>query len=88
MNKPLSEKEKLITMLTGIYDQLEELELVLEASFSDLRINLNKEEQDKLKEQQQKLSVIDQTIEKIKPFLIKKLLAPTQTKYQEHSSLN
>jgi exoribonuclease R len=62
MNKPLSEKEKLVTMLTEIYDQLEELELVLEASFSDLRISLNKEEQDKIKISEQKLSVIDQII--------------------------
>ncbi len=37
MNKPLSDKEKLLSMLTEIYDQLEELELVLEASFSDHR---------------------------------------------------
>lgn len=63
MNKPLSEKEKLITMLTEIYDQLEELEFVLEASFSDQRISLNKEEQDQIKASEQKLAVLDKTME-------------------------
>ena len=44
MNKQLSEKEKLLSMLKEIYEQLEELESVLDASFSDKRINLKKEE--------------------------------------------
>jgi hypothetical protein len=59
MNKPQSEKEKLLTMLTEIYDQLEELESVLEASFSDLRFNLNRQEQEKLTKPMQKLTVIE-----------------------------
>jgi hypothetical protein len=63
MNKPLSEKEKLLTMLTEIYDQLEELESVLEASFSDLRSSLNQEEQEKLTIPVQKLSAIENKIE-------------------------
>ncbi|MGG3562564.1 hypothetical protein ABES03_13305 [Neobacillus rhizosphaerae] len=63
MNKPLSEKEKLLTMLTEIYDQLEELESVLEASFSDLRYSLNQEEQEKLTIPVQKLSAIENIIE-------------------------
>ncbi|MEH7301528.1 MULTISPECIES: hypothetical protein [Neobacillus] len=63
MNKPLSEKEKLLTMLTEIYDQLEELESVLEASFSDLRSSLNQEEQEKLTLPVQKLSAIENKIE-------------------------
>jgi YesN/AraC family two-component response regulator len=63
MNKPLSEKEKLLTMLTEIYDQLEELESVLEASFSDLRTSLNQEEQEKLTIPVQKLSAIENKIE-------------------------
>ncbi|WHY75843.1 hypothetical protein QNH20_17150 [Neobacillus sp. WH10] len=62
MNKPLSEKEKLLTMLTEIYDQLEELGSVLEASFSDLRINLNRHEQEKLTVPVQKLSEIENKI--------------------------
>lgn len=44
----MSEKEKMLTMLTEIYDQLEELESVLEASFSDHRFHMNSEEQEKL----------------------------------------
>jgi hypothetical protein len=35
-----SPQEKLLTMLTEIYDQLEELEEVLEHSFTDLRGSL------------------------------------------------
>ncbi|MEH7353531.1 hypothetical protein V7150_08125 [Neobacillus drentensis] len=62
MNKPLSEKEKLLTMLTEIYDQLEELGSVLEASFSDLRISLNRNEQEKLTVPVQKLSDIEDKI--------------------------
>ena len=48
MTIPMSEKEKMLTMLTEIYDQLEELESVLEASFSDHRLHMNSEEQEKL----------------------------------------
>lgn len=59
MNKPISEKEKLLTMLTEVYDQLEELESVLEASFSDLRLSLHKEEQEKLIVPVQKLTDMD-----------------------------
>jgi len=62
MNKPLSEKEKLLTMLTEIYDQLEELESVLEASFSDLRMSLKRDEQEKFIVPVQKLSEIENKI--------------------------
>ena len=55
----MSEKEKLVTMLTDIYDQLEELESVLEATFSDLRTNLNKNELDKITVPKQRLTVIE-----------------------------
>lgn len=37
MNAELSQKEKLLLMMTDIYNQLEELESVLEDSFSNLR---------------------------------------------------
>jgi hypothetical protein len=59
VNKPISEKEKLVTMLTDIYDQLEELESVLEATFSDLRTNLNKNEFNKITIPKQRLTVIE-----------------------------
>ncbi|AIM15407.1 hypothetical protein [Neobacillus sp.] len=55
----LIEKEKLLIKLTDIHDQLEELEFALEASFSELRKNLNKEEQDKLAVSKQKLSMLE-----------------------------
>ncbi|MDQ6599426.1 hypothetical protein E2K98_16460 [Bacillus salipaludis] len=60
MNKPMSEKEMLLTMLTDIYDQLEELESVLEASFSDLRNSLVEDEHNKLTVPKQRLSAIDE----------------------------
>ncbi|MBI0576099.1 hypothetical protein IEC97_01900 [Neobacillus cucumis] len=59
MNKPMSEKEMLLTMLTDIYDQLEELESVLEASFSDLRNSLVEDEHNKLTVPKQQLSAIE-----------------------------
>lgn len=68
MKNSLSEKERLLTTLTEIYDQLEELELVLEASFSDLRLSLNKEELIKLKVNEQRLSVVEMELEQINLF--------------------
>jgi hypothetical protein len=41
-------QEKLLTMLTEIYDQLEELEEVLEHSLTDLRGNLYQQQADKM----------------------------------------
>lgn len=67
MNKSLADKEQLLTMLTGIYDQLEELESVLEASFSEQRIRLNMEEQRKLMKPIQKLGLIEKTLTNIDP---------------------
>ena len=65
MNKPLSDKEKLISMLTEIYDQLEELEVVLEASFSDMRNSLDREEQDKVTVIKQKLCGLEKSIDTV-----------------------
>lgn len=65
MNTPLSEKENLLTMLTVIENQLEELESVLEASFSDLRISLNNEEQKKINDSAQKLSFLEHKIDQL-----------------------
>ncbi len=55
-------------MLTGIYDQLEELESVLEASFSDLRTSLNREEEQKLVEPVQRLSELERKCASTDPF--------------------
>jgi hypothetical protein len=63
MNKPSPEKEKLLSMLTEIHDQLEELELVLEASFSDHRNNLNNEKLNKISASAQRLSIIEKDLE-------------------------
>jgi hypothetical protein len=43
-----SPQEKLLTMLTEIYDQLEELEEVLEHSLTDLRGNLYQQQVDRI----------------------------------------
>jgi hypothetical protein len=67
MNKRLSEKEKMLSMLTEIYDQLEELESVLEASFSDLRTNLNKNEPKKITILEQRLLVLENGIFNLNP---------------------
>ena len=52
-------------MLTEIYDQLEELEIVLEASFSDLRIQMNNEELTKLTAPVQKLTKLENELDRI-----------------------
>jgi hypothetical protein len=67
MNSSLPEKEKLLSMLTEIYDQLEELEIVLEASFSDLRIQMNTEEQNKLSAPVHRLTMLEKELDKINP---------------------
>ncbi|WP_310191290.1 hypothetical protein [Neobacillus niacini] len=67
MNSSLPEKEKLLSMLTEIYDQLEELEIVLETSFSDLRIQMNHEEIIKLTAPVQKLHKLEKELDRINP---------------------
>lgn len=63
MNMSLPEKEMLLSMLTEVYDQLEELEQVLEASFSDLRHNLNNEELDKISTTEIRISKLEKEID-------------------------
>jgi VIT1/CCC1 family predicted Fe2+/Mn2+ transporter len=65
MDKAIPDKEKLLSMLTDIYDQLEDLELVLEATFSDLRNRLNDEELSKISKSEDRLSTIEKNIERI-----------------------
>lgn len=78
MNKPLSEKEKLLSMLTDIYDQLEELESVLEASFSDLRISLNKDEQIKISDTSKKILFTESKIDHVNLTFFENSLEPNQ----------
>lgn len=49
-------KEKLLSMLTEIYEQLEELEVVLEHSLTDLRENLNNQQLSQINELDNKIS--------------------------------
>jgi hypothetical protein len=67
MNSSLPEKEKLLSMLTEIYDQLEELEIVLESSFSNLRTQMNNEELNKLSAPVQKLNKLEKELDRINP---------------------
>ena len=69
MTIPMSEKEKMLTMLTEIYVQLEELESVLEASFSGHRLNMYSEEQQKLTVTLHHLSDIEGKSSKVNPEL-------------------
>lgn len=52
-------QEKLLTMLTEIYDQLEELETVLEGSLADLRSNLHQQHSINLEKSEGKLTAIE-----------------------------
>jgi hypothetical protein len=64
MNPSLPEKEMLLSMLTEIFDQLEELEIVLETSFSDLRIQMNNEELKKFSAPVQKLDNLEKELDR------------------------
>jgi molecular chaperone GrpE (heat shock protein) len=65
MTRPLTEKEQLITKLTGIYDQLKELDMALEASFSELRTNLDREQHEKIADSHQKMIHLEKIIDTI-----------------------
>jgi hypothetical protein len=59
MSEPKSQKEHLLMMLTEIYDQLEEMEVVLQTSFSDLRFYMDNKEMDKLVMPARKISALE-----------------------------
>ncbi|WP_042457751.1 hypothetical protein [Neobacillus dielmonensis] len=59
MIKPQSSKERLLAKLTGIYDQLEELDVVLKTSFSAKRCELDMEEHRKIAESSSKLAILE-----------------------------
>lgn len=63
MTGPLTEKDKLLAKLTDIYNQLEELESVLETSFSNHRTSLNQEEQEKVNGPVKKLHIMEEMME-------------------------
>jgi hypothetical protein len=59
MSKQISEKEMMLSMLAGVYDQLEELESVLESAFSDIRRNLINKEHVKIAKVKEKLMKLE-----------------------------
>lgn len=63
MNEPMSQKEMLMVMLMEIHDQLEELEMVLDNSFSDFRIKLEQREMVKLKLPEDRLTILEGKME-------------------------
>lgn len=56
-----SPQEKLLMMLTEIYDQLEELEEVLEHSLTDLRGNLYQQQEDKMDKNEALLTKVEES---------------------------
>ncbi|WML45074.1 hypothetical protein [Neobacillus sp. PS3-40] len=65
MINSVSQKEKLLIMMTEIYDQLEELESVLDASFSELSDKWKTDELSKMVEPEQKISNLEKKIEEV-----------------------
>jgi hypothetical protein len=59
MGNEFTDKKELLSMLAEIYDQLEELEDVLETSFSEERENLNNTMLKKINATKQRLSFLD-----------------------------
>ncbi|MCH6268523.1 MULTISPECIES: hypothetical protein [Neobacillus] len=59
MNSSFSDKDRLLSKLAGIYDQLEELDEALKASFSELRIELDQREQDRLLDSAEKITKLE-----------------------------
>ncbi|RSK51900.1 hypothetical protein [Bacillus canaveralius] len=59
MNEQSLEKEKLLTMLTEIYDQLEELESGLHSSLADLRDDWNEKQAARLTSCGNRLSALE-----------------------------
>ncbi|WP_442594465.1 hypothetical protein [Neobacillus sp. D3-1R] len=55
-------KEKVLHMLTEIYDQLEELESVLEYSLTDLRINMGQQQLDQINKAEEKINKLEQSM--------------------------
>jgi hypothetical protein len=59
MKESISQKEKLLLMMTEIYNQLEELESILEESFSEVRSDWENEELDKFTVPVQKITELE-----------------------------
>jgi len=85
MKGPTPEKEELVQMLTGIYDQLEALEQVLEVSFSNHRYEIQKEEQKKMTAVEEKMSALEENLTKRLPSLLQE--EPSQKHSQGSKSL-
>lgn len=68
MNETVSEKEKFVLMLTEMCDQLEELEAVLQSSFSGLRRQWYEKEIENLAESNRKLSSLEKRVDD--PFVL------------------
>lgn len=59
MNEPVSEKDELLMMLNELNEQLEELDSIIEVSFSELRSHWFREEAKKLAVCSTRVSLIE-----------------------------
>lgn len=59
MNKEYNEKGTLLSKLSEIYDQLEELETILESSFSEQRSSLQHDMLEKISAPKQKMNYME-----------------------------
>jgi hypothetical protein len=59
MKESISQKEKLLMMMTEIYNQLEELESMLEVSFTEVRDNWIEEEKSRIAKPCKKISSLE-----------------------------
>jgi agmatine/peptidylarginine deiminase len=62
MNKPITDKEKLLMIFSEMNDQLAELDSVLKKSFSDLHKDLIREEEVKLSLSENRISLLEKSL--------------------------
>jgi hypothetical protein len=76
MNKPITEKEKLLMVFSEMNDQLAELESTLKKSFSDLHNDLIREEEDKLSLSETRISLLEKNLAQEEVFIGEKTKYP------------
>jgi predicted RNase H-like nuclease (RuvC/YqgF family) len=76
MNKPTTEKEKLLMIFSEMNDQLAELESILKKSFSDLHKDLIREEEDRLSLSETRISLLEKNLAQEEVFMDEKTKYP------------
>lgn len=62
MDKPITDKEKLLMIFSEMNDQLADLESILKKSFSDLHKDLIREEEEKLSLSENRISLLEKSL--------------------------